>query len=98
LFKRSAVVSEVVQGPHHPDTAAALNRVVTVSTAQGKTADALAYSRHATAAVIAAKKHGAAAWTFHNRAAFDMPSQISLYRALSSAQRAEVEGLSGRLR
>jgi hypothetical protein len=50
---------------------------------------------HATTALTAAKKHGAAAWAFHNRAAFDMPSQISLYRALTSAERAEVEGLSG---
>jgi hypothetical protein len=50
---------------------------------------------HATSAITASKTHGAAAWTFHNRAAFDMPSQISLYGGLSSAERTEIEALAG---
>jgi CHAT domain-containing protein len=53
LFKRDAAANEEMSGSHHPDTAAALHRVATVTATMGKTEDALSYSRRATAAVIA---------------------------------------------
>jgi CHAT domain-containing protein len=52
-YKRALAINEKVRGPNHPDTARTLNHLAQLSVAQGKAADAIAYSRKATAAVLA---------------------------------------------
>jgi CHAT domain-containing protein len=52
-YKRALAINEKVRGPNHPDTARTLNQLAQLSIAQGKPADAIAYSRKATAAVLA---------------------------------------------
>ena len=57
-YKRALAINEKVRGPNHPDTARTLNHLAQLSIAQGKPADAIAYSRKATAAVLAHAKLG----------------------------------------
>ena len=52
-YKRALAINEKARGPNHPDTARTLNHLALLSIAQGKPADAIAYSRKATAAVLA---------------------------------------------
>ena len=53
LFLRALAIHRQVEGPSHPSTAATLNQLAVLSALAGKTAQALSYSRQATAAVIA---------------------------------------------
>ncbi len=53
LLLRALAIHRQVQGPSHPATAATLNQLAVLSALAGKTAEALFYSRQATAAVIA---------------------------------------------
>jgi CHAT domain-containing protein/tetratricopeptide (TPR) repeat protein len=57
-YKRALAINEKVRGPNHPDTARTLNHLAQLSIAQGKPADAIAYSRKATAGVLAHAKLG----------------------------------------
>jgi CHAT domain-containing protein/tetratricopeptide (TPR) repeat protein len=52
-YKRALVINEKARGPNHPDTARTLNHLAALSVVQGKPANAVAYSRKATAAVLA---------------------------------------------
>jgi CHAT domain-containing protein/tetratricopeptide (TPR) repeat protein len=53
LFRRALAIQEETLGANHPDIAETLNRLAGVAYAGGKATDALAYSRKASAAVIA---------------------------------------------
>jgi tetratricopeptide (TPR) repeat protein/CHAT domain-containing protein len=53
LYERALAIREKVLGPDHPDVAQILNALAIFSGERGNTANALAYSRRATAAVIA---------------------------------------------
>ena len=52
-YKRALAINEKARGPNHPDTARTLNHLAALSVVQGKPANAVAYSRKATAAVLA---------------------------------------------
>ena len=52
-YKRALAINEKARGPNHPDTARTLNDLAVLSVVQGKPANAVAYSRKATAAVLA---------------------------------------------
>jgi CHAT domain-containing protein/Flp pilus assembly protein TadD len=52
-YKRALAINEQTRGPNHPETAKTLNQLAALSIAQGKAADAIGYSRKATAAVLA---------------------------------------------
>ena len=52
-YKRALAINEKARGPNHPDTARTLNHLAALSVVQNKPANALAYSRKATAAVLA---------------------------------------------
>jgi CHAT domain-containing protein/tetratricopeptide (TPR) repeat protein len=52
-YKRALVINEKARGPNHPDTARTLDHLAALSVVQGKPANAVAYSRKATAAVLA---------------------------------------------
>ncbi|HZD64088.1 MAG TPA: CHAT domain-containing tetratricopeptide repeat protein [Xanthobacteraceae bacterium] len=52
-YKRALAINEKARGPDHPDTARTLNHLAALSVVQGKPANAVAYSRKATAAVLA---------------------------------------------
>jgi CHAT domain-containing protein len=52
-YKRALAINEKTRGPNHPDTAKTLNHLAALSVAQNKPADAIAYSRRATQAVLA---------------------------------------------
>jgi CHAT domain-containing protein len=52
-YKRALAINEQARGWNHPETAKTLNRLAALSIAQGKAADAIGYSRTATAAVLA---------------------------------------------
>jgi CHAT domain-containing protein/lipopolysaccharide biosynthesis regulator YciM len=57
-YKRALAINEKARGPNHPETARALNQLASLSIAQGKAANAISYSRKATAAVLAHAKLG----------------------------------------
>ena len=52
-YKRALAINEKARGPNHPDTARTLNHLAALSVVQNKPGNALAYSRKATAAVLA---------------------------------------------
>ena len=52
-YKRALAINEKARGPNHPDTARTLNHLAALSVVQGKPANAVAYSRKSTAAVLA---------------------------------------------
>jgi len=52
-YKRALAINEKARGPYHPETARTLNQLTALSIAQGKSANAIGYSRKATAAVLA---------------------------------------------
>jgi CHAT domain-containing protein/Flp pilus assembly protein TadD len=52
-YKRALAINEKARGPNHPETARTLNQLAALSIAQGKPANAIGYSRKATAAVLA---------------------------------------------
>ena len=52
-YKRALAINEKARGPNHPDTARTLDHLAALSVVQGKPANAVAYSRKATAAVLA---------------------------------------------
>jgi CHAT domain-containing protein/Tfp pilus assembly protein PilF len=60
-YKRALAINEKARGPNHPETARTLNQLATLSLAQGKLADAIRYSRKATAAVLSHANLGDAA-------------------------------------
>jgi len=51
-YQRALAINEKARGHNHPETARTLNQLATLSLAQGKLADAIGYSRKATAAVL----------------------------------------------
>jgi len=51
-YKRALAINEQARGPNHPETARTLNQLAALSIAQGKSANAIGYSRKATAAVL----------------------------------------------
>jgi CHAT domain-containing protein len=53
VYKQALAINEKTRGPNHPDTARALDHLALLSVAQGRPADAIAYSRKATAAFLA---------------------------------------------
>jgi CHAT domain-containing protein/tetratricopeptide (TPR) repeat protein len=53
VYKRALVINEKTRGVNHPDVARVLNDLALLSAARGETANALAYSRKATAAILA---------------------------------------------
>ena len=52
-YKRALAINEKARGPNHPDTARTLNHLAALSLEQNKPANAIGYSRKATAAVLA---------------------------------------------
>jgi CHAT domain-containing protein/Tfp pilus assembly protein PilF len=52
-YQRALAINEKARGPNHPESARVLNDLALVSAARGDPANALAYSRKATAAVLA---------------------------------------------
>ena len=52
-YKRALAINEKARGANHPDTARTLNDLAALSVVQGKPANAIAYSRKATATVLA---------------------------------------------
>jgi CHAT domain-containing protein/Tfp pilus assembly protein PilF len=52
-YKRALAINEKARGPNHPETARTLNQLAALSIAQGRPANAIGYSRRATAAVLA---------------------------------------------
>jgi CHAT domain-containing protein/Tfp pilus assembly protein PilF len=53
LFRRALLIRESTRGATHPDVALTLNNLASLAGANGNPADALAYSRRATAAILA---------------------------------------------
>ena len=53
LYKRALVIREKALGASHPDVAWGLNNMAILYEARGESGSALAYSRKATAAVLA---------------------------------------------
>ena len=53
VYKRALAINEKARGPNHPDTARTLNDLAVLSLEQNKPANAVGYSRKATAAVLA---------------------------------------------
>jgi CHAT domain-containing protein/tetratricopeptide (TPR) repeat protein len=60
-YKRALAINEKARGPNHPETARTLNQLAVLSIAQRKPANAIGYSRKATAAVLAHANLGDAA-------------------------------------
>ncbi|HEY6994588.1 MAG TPA: CHAT domain-containing tetratricopeptide repeat protein, partial [Xanthobacteraceae bacterium] len=95
-YKRALAINEKARGPNHPEAARALNQLALLSIVQGRPADALAYSRKATAAVLAhaelgeAKGRQDAGGLIEQRASFF----VSHVASLAAAARAGVEPAS----
>lgn len=53
VYKRALVINQQTRGVNHPDVARVLNDLALLNAAQGDVASALAYSRKATAAILA---------------------------------------------
>jgi CHAT domain-containing protein/lipopolysaccharide biosynthesis regulator YciM len=96
VYKRALAINEKARGPNHPEAARALNQLALLSVVQGKPADAIAYSRKATAAVLAhaelaeAKGRRESGGLIEQRASFFMNHVASL----AAAARAGVEPAS----
>ncbi|CCD84951.1 conserved protein of unknown function; putative Kinesin light chain-like protein [Bradyrhizobium sp. ORS 285] len=52
-YKRALTINEAARGPNHPEVARGFNDLASLSLLQGKPTDAVAFSRKATAAILA---------------------------------------------
>ncbi len=102
LYKRSLAIREKALGKDHPSVATALNNLAALSASSGNSENALAYSRKATAAVIA---HAAAeiTGTQRNEGAGGLVEQRTGYfvrhlanLAIAARKRLEPEATLGR--
>ncbi len=94
-YKRALEINEKTLGRNHPQAARVLNHLALSSLAQGKPADALAYSRRATAAVLAHATLGEAAGRQAREAGGLIEQRASYFvnhvASLAAAARAGVE-------
>ena len=100
LYRRALAIREKALGAGHPDVAATLNNLANLSVATGSTGQALAFSRQATAKVIA---HAATESPHQRQGAGGLIEQRATYfrghvanLAVAARQRVEPEPALGR--